>query len=235
MTAIRRPLHYLSMHRVGKVAAAAAAAIGVFVSSLAIAAERPLPLSARVLRSGELVGFVPQRPVLYKSAQKLVNSARAILTPTQAAAWKANLRRDGFKASLQEDLKPATGSDRAALSSVTQFRSAAAAKAEVGVTARWPGTVHRKPGWTYASFKVDKIPGARGFHDTRPGFWGDNIVFSDGPFVYLVGNGWVTRRDEPASARRLACRRDEALQAGTRPPAHVGRKDSGLHQDPPSG
>jgi hypothetical protein len=193
------------MHRAGKVAVAAAAAIGVLVSSLAIAAQRPLPLSARVIQSGGLVGFVPERPVLYKSAQKLVNSARAILTPAQAAAWKANLRRDGFKASLQENLKPATGSDRAALSSVTQFRSAAAARAEVGVTARLSATVHRKPGWTYASFKVDTIPGARGFHDTRPGFSGDNIVFSDGPFVYLVGNGWVPgATNPPARARLLA-------------------------------
>jgi hypothetical protein len=51
------------------------------------------------------------------------------------------------------------------------------------------------------SLAVD--PHARGFHDTRPGFAGDNIVFSDGPFLYLVGDGWAAGATNPPVRARL--------------------------------
>ena len=170
-----------------------------------------------MIQPGEFAGFVPKRPVLYKSVKKEWFSS---LAPAQAAAWRAYLRRDGFKVMLVENLRPTSGSDRAALSWVTQFRSAAAAKAEVGVTAWLAAASHSKPGMTYADFKVDKIPGARGFHDTRPGFVGDNIVFSDGPFVYLVGNGWDAQaKNPPARARLLAAAMSLYKRVRGHPPA----------------
>ena len=42
----------------------------------------------------------------------------------------------------------------------------------------------------YVAYSFD--PGAHGYHlgGTAGSFEGDNIEFADGPFLYLVGNGW---------------------------------------------
>lgn len=193
------------MHRTGKVAVAvaAAAAIGVFVSSLAIGAPRPLPLSARVIRSGEFPGFVPAGTVLFRSVDAWISFRGAGLTARQAAAVVAAYRRDGFKVMLSENLDPAKGSDRGALSWVARFRSAAAAKAEIMTTTRLSAAIHKQRGRSYEAFQVYGFPGARGFHATRPGLAGDNIVFSDGPFLYLLGDSWVTGATNPPARARL--------------------------------
>src|SRR5439155_18868956 len=123
---------------------------------------------------GEFRGFVPRRPVLFKSVRKWVSTAR--LTPDQAAAWTARLHRDSFTAGLSEDLAPATGSDRAALSWDVHFRSAVAARSEVGTTVRLAAAINKKPGHSFKGFQVNGISGARESHDTGPGRSGDNIV-----------------------------------------------------------
>lgn len=180
---------------------ATAAALGVFVSSAAMATPKPLPLRDRVIRPGEFPGFVRQRPVLFKSVKRWVSTAG--LTAAEAARWTATLRRDGFRAALREDLLPETGSDRAALSWVVRFRSAAAARSEVGTTMRLAAIINKKPGRSHKTFQVDAIPGARGIHDTGPHGVGENIVFSDGPFLYLVGNRWDTGATNPPTRARL--------------------------------
>jgi hypothetical protein len=171
-------------------------------SSTAVAAPESLPLSERVIRQGELPGFVPRRPVLVRSVAKWVGPATTS-TRAEAAAWTARLRRDGFRLALRENLAPATGSDRAALSWVVEFRSAIAAKSQVGTSVRLARILNEKPGYSYKAFKVNGIPGARGLHDTHPGGAGDNILFSDGRFLYLVGDGWAAAAKSPPTRTHL--------------------------------
>jgi hypothetical protein len=171
------------------------------LSSASTATGSPLPLSERVIREGEFPGFVLQRPELFNSAEKWVRARR--LTGAEAASWKASLRQGGFRAGLIEHLAPRTGSDRAALSWVIHFRSAVAARSEVGATVRQAAIESKKPGYSSKAFKVNGISGARGIHDTWPSSVGEDVVFSDGPFLYLIGNGWVPGATNPPSRSRL--------------------------------
>jgi hypothetical protein len=178
--------------------------MSVCVSS-AIAAPEPLPLSARVIQQGEFPGFVPQQPMLTKSGAKVMSGL-----PPEFAPWKATLRRDGFRAFLTENLTSPTHAYWAAKSSVEEFRSPAAAKDAFVAWARLTSAYFRKPGRTFKRFPVNGIPGALGFHDTHPAgpfrtSSGDNIVFTDGPFLYLVGDGSATKATTtPPRSRLLA-------------------------------
>jgi hypothetical protein len=42
-----------------------------------------------------------------------------------------------------------------------------------------------------------------GFH-AGTGFSGDNVMFTDGPFVYLIGNGWTVGAKKPPRSGLLA-------------------------------
>jgi hypothetical protein len=166
------------------------------VSGVAFAALKPLPLSARVIERGELAGFGPFRPggntKLFTSAKQWVGGDTS-LTAAQATARIARLRREGFKALLAEQLgslKP----QRGGLSWVMQLGSAASARAELVAALR---DNESQTSSTYTAFSVAAIPGARGFHAVGGGFVGDNILFADGPFLYLVGDGWSAGVKEP--------------------------------------
>ena len=53
------------------------------------------------------------------------------------------------------------------------------------------------------AFPVEGIPGAAGFHLVGgASFEGDNIAFADGPYVYLVGQGWGVNV-RPAASRAV--------------------------------
>jgi hypothetical protein len=86
---------------------------------------------------------------------------------------------------------------------VVQFRSAVAAKSEVGTSVRLGAIINKKPGYSYKAFQVSGISGARGFHNTGPRGSGDNIFFSDGPFLYLLGDGWAYGAPNPPTRARL--------------------------------
>ena len=95
---------------------------------------------------------------------------------------------------------------------MAQFRSAVAAQAEVGTTARLAAIVHRKPGRSYEAFQVKGISGARGFHDTpRYALTDDHIPLLDAgiPAVDVIDfdyPAWHTHLDLPdrVSAASLA-------------------------------
>lgn len=165
----------------------------------------PLPLTARVIQKGELPGFGPfgggGTTSRFTSAGKWV-SGNTALTPAQASAQIARLQREGFKAVLSEQLgslKP----DRGGLSWVMQLGAAARARAEVvALIHDWQSTSH-PPESTYTAFPVSTIPGAHGYlaGGSRGNSTGANVVFADGPFVYLIGDGWskTTTRPPPRS------------------------------------
>ena len=134
-------------------------------------------MSARLLKRGEFPGFTLEAPKSFKTVKAWV-AGDASLTPAQARAQGARLTREGFKEVLAEFLDDAQG-PRTGLSTVMQLGSAASARAELAAEVRFETTYHAP-----LTFRVSTIPGAVGFG----GGGGENIVFADGPFLYLVGN-----------------------------------------------
>jgi hypothetical protein len=170
-------------------------------SGVALATPKPLPLSARVIQRGELPGFGPFRSggntKLFKSARQWVSGNTSLML-AQASAQIARLRREGFKAVLVEQLgslKP----QRGGLSWVMQLGSSASARAELAAAIR---DTRNQNSSSYTAFSVRTIPGARGFH-AGGSFVGDNIFFADGPFLYLVGNGWAQGVKDPPQRSNL--------------------------------
>jgi hypothetical protein len=144
-----------------------------------------LPLSARVIQQGEFEPFAPVGTHLYTDVTRWVTS-HTTLSSAERAAEVARLKRNGFKAILVEQLGVASP-QQAGLSFVIQLGSAARARAELAAAVR--EDLKQSP--TDIRFPVTGIPGAVGFHLVGSGpFEGDNVEFADGPFVYLVGQGW---------------------------------------------
>ena len=149
-----------------------------------------LPLTARVLHAGDLLGLRPQnRVVVIRSADQW-----ALTEPPGSPFDAAELRKNGFAGGIMEHLRW-QARDTEGLSVVVQLGSNAAA---------------RKYLTTYsglaAPFPVVGVPGARGFGDSG----GINIVFADGDYAYLVGAGWnpgsthtVTKAQLLAAAKLL--------------------------------
>lgn len=183
---------------------AAALLVGVLLmvawSGAAAASPKRLPLSARLLRPGDLAGFTLEAPKSFKTAEAWI-SMNTSLTPAQARAEAARLTREGFKELLAEYLDDAQGRGNG-LSFVMQLGSAASARAELAAEVRKA----KAQGQAAETFRISAIPGAVGFgaDQGNPGDYmgGENIVFTDGPFFYLVGNAWSgsTRTHNPRHA-----------------------------------
>jgi hypothetical protein len=151
--------------------------IGCVAAGVALAALKPLPLSARVIQPGEFPGFLAlpgQSTTLYKNPKRWVSVDKS-LTPAQATARIARLRREGFVAVLSRRLGTPRREPYGGLSWVMQLRSAASARAELAANAR--DAARPKPPGTYTAFRVRGIPGARGYHLSSRGSAGDNVVF----------------------------------------------------------
>jgi hypothetical protein len=150
--------------------------VGGIAASVSYAA---LPLTGRVLHSGELAGMTISGP------DRVTTGASAWVTneglPRSAQkAEIARLRKLGFVAGVDESLSSDQG--RGGISVVEQFRSAKSAKAELAYESTSNGP------WTY--FPVQVIPGARGFEQISNSGNGRNVAFSDGVYYYAVGAGW---------------------------------------------
>jgi hypothetical protein len=158
-------------------------------SGVAAASPKPLPLSARLLTRGEFPGFTLEAPKSFKAAKGWV-AGNTSLTPAQARAQVARMVGEGFKELLAEFLDDAQG-PRNGLSFVMQLGSAASARAELAAEVRY-AKAYQAP----LTFRVSAIPGAVGFG----GSGGENIVFADGPFFYLVGNAWQGSPHNPRHA-----------------------------------
>ena len=170
--------------------------VGGTAASVSYAA---LPLTGRVLHSGELAGMTIRGP------DRVTTGASAWVTTTGSprSAQKAEIARLGklgFVAGVDESL--ISNQNRGGISVVEQFPSAKSAKAELAyeTTANGP--------WTY--FPVQGIPGARGFEQISNSGNGRNVAFTDGVYYYVVGAGWsggptnaVSRSEVAAAAVAL--------------------------------
>ncbi len=159
--------------------------------------KAPLSLTARVLRANELKDFKPAaRPTVINDARKCAPSRYVSIIV---------LREHGFVACVREAL--ASKSFRSTgLSTVTQFRTARGAREELATQVE----IAKSKGSNYVGFRVRAIPHAHGYRLSSPGSRGYNVMFSDGPFLYLVGGGFhpagkkhLTRFDVIRAAKRL--------------------------------
>jgi hypothetical protein len=163
-------------------------------ADVAVASLKPLPLSARVLGRGEFRGFTPGTRASSKTPTAYV-AGNPSLTSGQRRSQIRRLTREGFKKELTEFLNNAQG-PKFGLSSAMQFGSAAAARAERDAEIHFL----KAQGQVSESFRVQAVPGAIGFGDTRGSSGGENILFADGPFVYLAGNSWSGLAHNPRRA-----------------------------------
>ena len=162
---------------------------------------KPLHIAGRVLRAGDLPGFVPkERPTTVTSVV-----AWSKVAPSGGIDVEARLRGAGFVAAVREDLEWTKGSDHGALSAVVRLGSARAARAEIAQQVRdFADEPHRGVVKKYQPFAVPGIPGSSGWTATgNDGTSGHNIIFTDGPFTYHVGVGWGTQVTNPPTRAQL--------------------------------
>jgi hypothetical protein len=175
------------------IVAGLAAALGV--------AATPLPLSARLIEAADFAGYVPEpSPKAYRSARNW-DSLDTGLTAAQVSADVARLHREGFKQVLVEYLDRAPAKQNG-VSWVMQLGSPAAARAELAASLAEDKA--QNPG-TFLAYAVPGIAAARGYRVSGNGFIGENVLFADGPFLYLVGEGWTAgQRNAPTRAELVA-------------------------------
>jgi hypothetical protein len=176
-----------------------AVVVGLLVGTgAARASTTPLPLRDRLIRQGDFPGFRPEsRTHSFKTPKAWVASGPH--TPAaQMSADIARLHKEGFVAVLSEFLD--RGSERGSgLSWVMQLGSATSARAELKVDL----TENKARGGFFKPFSVPAIPGARGYRVSSGGSGGENVYFADGPFLYLVGQGWSSTDTNPPSRAGL--------------------------------
>jgi hypothetical protein len=183
------------MRRCGLAAALTIGVLMVTWSGVAAASPKPLPLSARLLTRGEFPGFTLEAPKSFKTAQAWV-AGNTSLTLAQHKAQVARLTREGFKELLAEYLDDAQG-PKNGLSFVMQLGSVASARAELAAEVRYAKAAGQAP----VTFPVKTILDAFGYGGTSGGnSGGENIVFADGPFLYLVGDAWTGSTHNPRHA-----------------------------------
>jgi hypothetical protein len=146
-------------------------------SSTTAASSAASEIRSHVLKTNALAGFHVADVSVRTTPNGWIASEQ--LSGDQAAAEKAMLKRNGFRAGAHEDLmNGATGG----ASIVVRFDSPAAAADAMDFY------VKRSKGFgQYAPFKVTGIPNAKGFSLGGLNGGGINIVFSDGDYYYLVG------------------------------------------------
>lgn len=170
------------------------AAASLTATALAGTRAKPLPLSGRLLRAGELQGFTPPaRAELFSAASAW---ASGFADPTKETT---RLQKLGFVAAGYEELT-STLRERDAVSVVIQFRTESAARANMSYSI----ATDRTGGIAVTSFAVPGIPGARGLDAHRSGGAGYDVVFVDGPFFYDVGAYTPSPKQPPTAAQVVA-------------------------------
>ena len=165
----------------------AAIAVGPATASTA------LPLTQRVLQAGELAGMKPlSPPAIVRGASAWVTDS---FPKSSRKAELARFRSLGFVAGIDENLITPGNTDRYGLSAMEEFSSAKSAAAELAHAAAV------NPTW--AHFAVPGIPGARGFELTHGMSPGRNVGFTDGPYYYIVGAGWLGNSSNAVSRAQL--------------------------------
>jgi hypothetical protein len=168
-------------------------------TGVALASPKPLPLGDRLIEPGDFAGFRPESPThSFKSAKAWVDSGPHV-SAVQTSAEIARLHREGFVVVLSEFLD--RGSARGnGLSWVMQLGSAASARAELKVVITENKAQTTARGGSFSAFSVPAIPGAQGCR-VSGGTVEKNISFADGPFLYLVGQGFSSAdKNQPTRA-----------------------------------
>jgi hypothetical protein len=174
-----------------------AVAVGFLVGAgVALAAPKPLPLRARLIERGEFAGFRPEaKAQSFRTAKAWVGRGPHV-SVAQKSAEIARLHREGFVAVLAEFLD--RGSERqSGLSWVMQLGSAASARAELKADLSENKAQTTAGGGSFAAFRIPPIPGAKGYRVSGGGSVGENVFFADGPFLYLVGQGFSSADKTP--------------------------------------
>jgi hypothetical protein len=138
----------------------------------------PSGIRGRLLTNNELPSFQSVRVTVFSSLSSWLAGEQGG-TPHEAAAEKAMLTHNGFRAGAREAL---TQGPTPGLSIVEQFQSPQAARAAL---AFYDALNKNDAGPAFRAFSVHGIPGAQGLTDVTN--HGVNIAFSDGPYYYLVG------------------------------------------------
>lgn len=164
--------------------------------ALAAAKPQPLPLRDRLVRQGDFAGYrVEPATHSFKTAKAWVANGPHV---RPASVDVGRLQREGFVAALSEFLD--RGSERqSGLSWVVQLGSAAAARVELN--ADLAETI--AAGGHFKRFSVPAIPGAKGYSVSGGGATGENLFFADGPFLYLVGQGYSSANTNPPTRADL--------------------------------
>ncbi len=141
-----------------------------------------LPLTARVLRTGDFLGFKPTRK------PHVVRNPR-----TWAGRWGSvkTLRRDGFSGGIRLRFRW-QARDLDALSVVARFRSPRGAQHQLAAILGGE------------QFRVVGIPNSRGFVLRSGETVGTNVGFTDGRYLYLVSAGWRNGHQRPVSTGQVA-------------------------------
>lgn len=150
-------------------------------------AAQPLPLTARLIAHGEFAGFGPFGPAhvqTFRTPAAFLAAYQQAATPSQVTEWVALLRREGFVAVAAEQLGSLTA-NRGGLSWAMELGSPAGAKSELAKEVRSDET--HGP---VARFVVGGVPAAAAFRLGTNSSGGDNVLFSEGRFLYFVGEGW---------------------------------------------
>jgi hypothetical protein len=187
------------MRRLLSVAVAACLLVG---TGVALASPKPLPLRDRLIERGDFAGYRPESSTeSFKTPNAWVDSGPHV-SAAQRSADIARLHREGFVAVLTEFLD--RGLERqSGLSWVMQLGSAASARAELKVEVAENKTQTRAGGGSFSAFSVPAIHGAQGYRVSGGGTIGENIFFADGPFLYLVGQGWSSADKNPPTRAGL--------------------------------
>ncbi len=169
--------------------------IGFLVGTgVAFASPKPLPLRDRVIKQGDFAGYRPESRTQSFTTAKAWAALGPHVPAAQISAQTARLHREGFVAVLIEFLD--RGSERqSGVSWAMQLGSAAAARAELKADL----AADKARGGAFSTFSVPAIPGARGYRVSG----GENIYFADGPFLYLVGQGWSSTAAHPPTRAGL--------------------------------
>src|SRR5712691_5105493 len=186
-----------------RVSLSVAIVAGLLVGAgVALASPKPLPLRDRLIKQGEFAGLRTESTThSFKTAKAWVASGPHP-SAAQMSAEIARLHREGFVAVLSEFLD--RGSARGSgLSWVMQLGSAASARAELKVDLMENKAQTTASGGSFSAFPVPAIPGAQGYRVSGGGSVGENIFFADGPFLYLVGQGWSSGDKDPPTRAGL--------------------------------
>lgn len=149
------------------------------------------PLTDRVVAPAAFPGFArPRRPIVISSALTWASFEQA----SSPARESARLRALGFVRGVNEHLDGRFPVSAEVVSTTEQYKTAAGARAELSYQF---GALEHAADAEVSVLSVPGIPGARGIRIASGGNVGLNVLFSAGPYFYIVATG------HPEGARRV--------------------------------